>query len=154
MVEILGRTPHATTLRDLVVMRAAYGDKPLLICWDEVLTYADADWLSNRVANQLLARGLVKGDVVAAFMYNAVEQALLWFGCAKIGAVYASLNVSLAKDDLTYSLNDTGAKLFVVDEALAPVFNDAKPSLEITPEVFVHGDPACVSDAALLDELI
>ena len=65
MVEILGRTPHATTLRDLVVMRAAYGDKPLLICRDEVLTYADADRLSNRVANQLLARGLVKGDVVA-----------------------------------------------------------------------------------------
>ena len=154
MVEILGRTPHATTLRDLVVMRAAYGDKPLLICRDEVLTYADADRLSNRVANQLLARGLVKGDVVAAFMYNAVEQALLWFGCAKIGAVYASLNVSLAKDDLTYSLNDTGAKLFVVDEELAPVFNGALPSLEITPEVFVHGDPACVPGAALLDELI
>ena len=154
MVDILGRTPHATTLRDLVVMRAAYGDKPLLICRDEVLTYADADRLSNRVANQLLARGLVKGDVVATFMYNAVEQALLWFGCAKIGAVYASLNVSLAKDDLTYSLNDTGAKLFVVDEALAPVFNDAKPSLEITPEVFVLGDPACVPGAGLLDGLI
>jgi carnitine-CoA ligase len=154
MVDILGRTPHATTLRDPVVMRAAYGDKPLLICRDEVLTYADADRLSNRVANQLLARGLVKGDVVATFMYNAVEQALLWFGCAKIGAVYASLNVSLAKDDLTYSLNDTGAKLFVVDEALAPVFNDAKPSLEITPEVFVHGDPACVPGAGLLDGLI
>ena len=118
MIEIMGQTPHATTLRDLITMRASYGDKPYLICRDEVLTYGEADRRSNQVANQLLAQGIGKGDVVATFMYNAVEQALLWFGCAKIGAIYAALNVSLAKDDLAYSLNDTGAKLFVVDEEL------------------------------------
>ena len=42
MIRIMGKTPHATTLRDLVTMRAALGDKPLLICRDETLTYADA----------------------------------------------------------------------------------------------------------------
>ena len=55
--------------------------------------YADADRLSNRVANSLSEHGIGHGDVVATFMYNAVEQALIWFGCAKIGAVYAALNV-------------------------------------------------------------
>ena len=99
-ITIMGHTPHATTLRDLIVLRAAYGEKPYLICRDEVLTYAEADRRSNKVANQLLSNGVAKGDVVATFMYNAVEQALLWFACAKIGAIYAALNVSLAKHDL------------------------------------------------------
>jgi carnitine-CoA ligase len=148
MVEILGKTPHATTLRDLVVMRASLGEKPMLICRDEVLTYADADRLSNRVANALLARGIGKGDVVGTFMYNAVEQALIWFGCAKIGAIYAALNVSLAKNDLAYSLNDTGAKLLVVDEELAPAFNEARDLLDFAPDVYVHGDIAAVPGAA------
>ena len=37
-----------------------------------------------------------------------------------MGAIYAPLNVSLVRDDLAYSLNDTGAKLFILDEELAP----------------------------------
>ncbi|MGY9056192.1 MAG: AMP-binding protein [Alphaproteobacteria bacterium] len=154
MVEILGKKPHATTLRDLVVMRANLGEKPMLICRDEVLTYADADRLSNRMANALLARGIGKGDVVATFMYNAVEQALIWFGCAKIGAIYAALNVSLAKDDLAYSLNDTGAKLLVVDAELASAFNEARPMLSLDPETYVHGDKAIVPGSASAKDLL
>ena len=47
MIKIKGHTPHATNLRDLLILRASYGKKPLLICRDEVLTYEDADRLSN-----------------------------------------------------------------------------------------------------------
>ena len=141
MIRIMGETPHATTLRDLVTMRAALGDKPLLICRDETLTYADADRLSNRAANALLERGIAKGDVVATFMYNSLVQAIIWFACAKIGAVYAALNVSLARDDLAYSLNDTGAKLLVADDELMDVCEAAAGSFSAPPPVLVHGAP-------------
>ncbi len=154
MIDIMGTTPDATTLGELVVRRARiYGDKPLLICRDETLTYADADRLSNRVANSLATKGIGYGDVVATFMYNAVEQALIWYGCAKIGAVYAALNVSLQKDDLAYSLNDTGAKLLVVDEELAEHYVAAAPELEFSPEVLVHGDTTVVPGAGPLGDL-
>ena len=141
MIRIMGETPHATTLRDLVTMRAALGDKPLLICRDETLTYADANRLSNRAANALLERGIAKGDVVATFMYNSLAQAIIWFACAKIGAVYAALNVSLARDDLAYSLNDTGAKLLVADDELMDVCEAAAGSFSAPPPVLVHGAP-------------
>ncbi len=154
MIDILGCTPHATTLRDLVVMRAALGDKPYLICRDETLTYGDADRLSNQVANNLLAKGIGKGDVVATLMYNSVEQALIWFGCAKIGAVYAALNVSLVKDDLCYSLDDTGAALFVVDEELAPAYISAREDLKADPAVLVLGDTSVVPGAAPFADLL
>ena len=150
MIDILGRTPHATNLRDLITLRASYGEKPFLICRDETLTYRDADRLSNKVANRLLAHGVGKGDVVATFMYNSLAQALIWFGCAKIGAIYAALNVSLAKDDLAYSLNDTGATLLVVDDELAPAFNAAAPALTAPPRVLVHGAVDAVPDTDAL----
>ena len=74
MIEIMGHKPHATNLRDLLTLRAEYGDKPLLIIRDKVLTYADADRLSNRVANRLIEHGVGKGDVVATFMYNSIAR--------------------------------------------------------------------------------
>ena len=142
----MGQTPHATNLRDLLILRAEYGEKPLLIIRDRFLTYADADRLSNIVANQLMKYGVRKGDVVATFMYNSLEQALIWFGCAKMGAVYAPLNVSLVRDDLAYSLNDTGATLFILDEELTPAYNAAKSLLTFDPKVFVLGDIASVEN--------
>ena len=157
MIRILGKTPHATTLKDLLVLRAAYGEKPLLICRDEILTYGDADRLSNRVGNRLQEHGVGKGDVVATFMYNSLAQALIWFGCAKIGAIYAPLNVSLVRDDLAYSLNDTRPVLLVLDAELAAAGNAALPLLDVHPEVLVHGgDPSVIDGGSALsfDDLL
>jgi crotonobetaine/carnitine-CoA ligase len=154
MIDIMGHTPDAITLRDLVVLRASLGEKPFLICRGVTLTYADLDRLSNRVANGLLAHGIGHGDVVATFMYNAVEQALIWFGCAKIGAIYAPLNVSLVKDDFAYSLNDTGAKMLIVDEELAPAYNAAALELKFRPQTLVHGAVGVIAGARPLDDLM
>ena len=156
MIEIMGHKPHATNLRDLLTLRAEYGDKPLLIIRDKVLTYADADRLSNRVANRLIEHGVGKGDVVATFMYNSIAQALIWFGCAKMGAVYAPLNVSLVRDDLAYSLNDTEAMLLILDEELAPAYNAAESLLTFHPKVLVLGDPSVIETGAALsfDDLL
>ena len=150
MLKILDYQPDALTLRDLVHMRRSYGSKPLLICRDEVLTYADADSRSSELANRLLEFGVRKGDVVATFMYNSVAQALIWFGCAKIGAIYAPLNVSLVKQDLAYSLNDSGATLLVLDEELAPAYNSCRDGLLHTPQLFVYGAVSAVAPAPAL----
>ncbi len=154
MIDIMGRTPHTETLRDLIIMRAELREKPFLICRDVTLTYGDAHELSNRVANRLIAHGIGKGDVVATLMYNSIEQAVIWFACAKIGAVYAALNVSLVKDDLCYSLNDTGAKLFVVDEELTRAYIAARPELTVAPTVLVLGDETAVDGALPYDDLV
>ena len=153
--KILGYEPEALTIGDLVHIRAANGDKPLYIIRDEVLTYKDAERRSNEVANSLIKLGIKKGDVVATFMYNCVSQALIWFGCAKIGAIYAPLNVSLERDDLAYSLNDTDATIFVLEEELAPAFNACQDKLNISPLVYVCGSVSSVSGntALPLDQL-
>ena len=74
-------------------------------------------------------------------MYNSLAQEIVWFACAKIGAVYAALNVSLARNDLAYSLNDTGAKLLIADDELMEVCEAASDRFSSPPKVLVHGAP-------------
>ena len=54
----------------------------------------------TRIANALIERGIGKSDVVATYMYNSIDHACVWLACIKLGAVFASLNVSLAPAEL------------------------------------------------------
>jgi len=118
-----------TNMRDVFLARRSLGDKPLLICEGETLSYRDADEQSNRIASSLAGHGVGKGDVVATFMYNSVDHAAVWLACVKLGAVFASLNVSLAPNELVYSLGDTGARLIIVDHELIDVYQQARHEL-------------------------
>jgi crotonobetaine/carnitine-CoA ligase len=120
---------EASNMRDLFLARVDLGDKPLLICNGETLSYAEAHARSNRIASSLATLGINQGDVVATFMYNSVDHAAIWLACIKLGAVFASLNVSLTPPELVYSLGDTGAKLIVVDAELEEVYAKARPEL-------------------------
>ena len=71
--------------------------------------------------------------VVATFMYNSTDHATVWLACIKLGAVFASLNVSLSADELVYSLGDTNAKVMVVDNELLERYLQAKEQFETPP---------------------
>ncbi|MCH1512890.1 MAG: AMP-binding protein [Acidimicrobiales bacterium] len=130
-----------TNMRDVFLARTSLGDKPLLICEGETLTYRDADERSNRLASTLAGYGVEKGDVVATFMYNSVDHAAVWYACVKLGAIFASLNVSLAPNELVYSLGDTNAKVVIVDSDLLGIYKEAQPDFKHQPiEVLWRGE--------------
>ena len=132
-MQLNGHDLEFTNMRDVFLARTSLGDKALLICEGETLTYADADERSNRIANSLIKQGIGYGDVVATLMYNSVDHACVWLACIKLGAIFASLNVSLSADELTYSLGDTGAKMIVVDHELLEGYLLARDNIEHTP---------------------
>ena len=70
------------------------------------MTYGELDAASDAVGFNLARLSVGPGDRVASMAYNCIEQLLVWFGCAKIGAIWVPLNVSLAGQDLSYSLRD------------------------------------------------
>jgi len=133
-----------TNMRDVFLARRSLGDKALLICDGETLTYARADEASNRIASSMASYGIGKGDVVATFMYNSVDHACIWLACIKLGAIFASLNVSLAPDELVYSLGDTDAKMIVLDNELFDNYAQARPGFETTPVEVLWRGPADV----------
>jgi crotonobetaine/carnitine-CoA ligase len=152
-VQINGHDLEVATIKDLVRSRAVLGDKPLAYVEDECLTYAAADEGANRIANSLAALGIGKGDVVATFMYNSVDHILVWFACAKLGAVWAPLNVALAKQDLAYTLGDTRARALVVDYELYPAFAEIRRQLMDQGLAEIVRRPPLGMDVTALDDL-
>lgn len=110
------RTIPWETIGELVAAKAReHNDRPFLEIDGARLTYRELEEKSRRVAGALLALGVRKGDRVASFMFNCVEQVLIWFGAVRAGAVWTPINAGLAGDDLAYTLRDSGARLLVAD---------------------------------------
>lgn len=102
-------------------------------------TYGELDMLSDRVGASLSALGIVKGDRVASFAYNSVEQILTWFGCMKIGAIWVPLNVALTGGDLTYSLEDAAPRVLVLDKDTRPKVADIAARRDWPFQIFEIG---------------
>jgi carnitine-CoA ligase len=130
------------TVRDLIIARAANGDKPLAHIREETLSYQEAHIRSNRFANALQGLGVGKGDVVATCLYNSIDHICIWFACAKLGAIWAPLNVSLVHQDLIYGINDTGARIVIVDGELLENFLRVQPELPQIRCAVLLGDDA------------
>lgn len=88
------------TVPALLAERAALGDKPLLVCDDDVLTYGEADRRSAAVARGLLALGVAKGAHVGLLHPNGSDVVVRFLGAARIGAVAVPLSTFSTRPEL------------------------------------------------------
>ena len=101
-------------------------EKPAVIFYGHVLTYAELDRLSDRFAALLAARGICKGDRVAVFLPNCPQFHIAFFGILKLGAVYAPVAPLSKAPELAYHLNDTGADIILALDQLMQVVRQAR----------------------------
>ncbi|WP_319406838.1 acyl-CoA synthetase [uncultured Desulfosarcina sp.] len=103
-----------------MIRRTAYHspDKTAIIFGDQSLTYAQLEAAANRTANALAGLGVNKYDRVAILAHNTIHHVLTWLGCCKIGAVYLAINYLLRGPDITYCINHSESKVFIVEDAL------------------------------------
>jgi malonyl-CoA/methylmalonyl-CoA synthetase len=78
-----------------------------------VLSYADLQDLSGRVAQVLLDLGVRPGDRVAAQVEKSAEALMLYLGCLRAGAVYLPLNTAYTVGEIRYFLGDAEPTVFV-----------------------------------------
>ncbi len=124
-----------------------------------LISYADLDRDSSRLAAELVARGLSRGDRVAVLSDNCPEFVTLFFACAKAGLVVTPLNWRLAPSELAYQIDHSQANLLVVsaqrleqaDAALAIAANrppvrriEDAPQADGDVATEVHDDDALV----------
>ena len=100
--------------------------KDALVFGERRWSYWELDAAANRVANALLARGLEKGERVAAYGMNSDAYVLLWLGCARAGLVHVPINFALTGDELLYILNQSGSKALFYDTALREKVEDVR----------------------------
>lgn len=102
-------------------------------------TWAELERSVRRYANGLAARGHEAGDRVAVLSRNRPEYIEVLLGNLRAGARHVPLNWHLTAQEITYVLEDSGARLLIADEANAATAHDAARAAGLA-DVLVFGD--------------
>jgi long-chain acyl-CoA synthetase len=130
-------------LHDVLRKRASEEpDRVAIVFENRSLTFADLDVESNQLARGLRALGLEPGDRLGIFMPNCPEVEIAFYAASKLGAVGCPLNSSYREREVTYQLNDAGARMLVTHAKLWHVVEAALPSLTSTLTIILVGDDA------------
>jgi len=103
------------TLRDVFLAGRAHGDRTFLVHDDERVTFEAFARATAKLAAQLVADGVTKGDRVAVVMRNLPEWPVAFFAAQLAGAIVTPLNAWWTGAELEYGLSDSGTKLLLVD---------------------------------------
>jgi len=91
---------------------------PAVFQGETVLTYADLDARSNRLANALASVGVTAGDRVTLLFNNDFRFLETLFGIMRLGAVAVPLNIRMGDEALRYVAEDSEAAVMVASSAL------------------------------------
>ncbi len=100
----------------LVQMARGHGMREFTIHEDERVTYEAHFRAVATLATRLQAMGVAKGDRVALAMRNMPEWPVVFFAVVSIGAIMVPLNAWWTAGELEYGINDSGAKLLILDD--------------------------------------
>ena len=89
-----------------------------LAYFDGTITRTELDEQSDALASALLANGFSPGDRLAVYLQNVPQFVVSMVATWKAGGVMVSINPMSRTRELTYLLEDSGAKVLVCLEAL------------------------------------
>lgn len=120
--ESVRRHPEATFLR------TANGE----------LTYRETHRAVTRLAGGFEAMGIDGHSTVAVLMHTSLEQVVVWFALARIGAVHAPINTALLGNPLRHVLRTSGATIVIVDDSLSGALTGLLPSLPVLGRTVIN----------------
>ncbi|MEO9132363.1 MAG: class I adenylate-forming enzyme family protein [Sphingomonas sp.] len=94
----------------------AHGERLFTIYEDERVTYEANFRAVAALAGKLREMGIEKGDRVALAMRNLPEWPVVFFAVTSIGAIMVPLNAWWTAGELEYGIDDSGARLLIVDD--------------------------------------
>jgi acetyl-CoA synthetase len=83
-------------------------------------TYWDLLQSANRLSNALAALGVVRGDRVAIVLPQRPETVVAYLACFQMGVIAVPLSFLFGPDALGYRLENSGAKVAIVDPDTLP----------------------------------
>ncbi|OFJ53389.1 AMP-binding protein [Mycolicibacterium grossiae] len=109
-------------------------------------TYAEFDAETDVVARALMARGIAAGDRVALWAPNRAEWAVTQYATAKIGAILVNVNPAYRTHELSYVLEQSGARMLIAARTFkssdyAAMVDEVRPDLPALRDVvLLDGD--------------
>jgi fatty-acyl-CoA synthase len=132
------RLPHsitspATSLwHNLAVSALRFPDKPALVFFDRVLSYAAVLQQVERLAATLVRLGVRKGDRVVLNMQNCPQWVIAHFAILRLDAVVVPVNPMNRAEELKHYITDPDAKVAITAADLAPEL--VKANAQLAPE--------------------
>ena len=122
------------------------------------LTFGEIDARANRMANELAARGLTRGDRLCLHLANRVDFIDVFLACARLGVVLVPINILYRERELRHIATDAEPRAIVVESNAdaaypegATLWNVAELSASAAsrdagrPEIALNGrDPALI----------
>jgi crotonobetaine/carnitine-CoA ligase len=118
-----------------------FGNKPLFVFEGQTLSFASVRRRVNQTANALKARGVTQGERVAVMLPNGVDFPIIWLALAKLGAVIVPININYQDHDLTYTLNDSQAGYFILQDTHLPQWERLRGQTPSVREMLVICEP-------------
>ena len=100
------------------------------ICGDVRLTFQQVVERVNRLSNALQTLGIRSGDRVAALAYNCHRFFEFYYAVPQMGASVVPINFRIPPLEVKYILDHSGARVLLVDDALAPLVEEIKSDLQ------------------------
>ena len=123
-------------------IREGRGDKVAVLCEDRAFTYRQIQEGMNRFGNALTALDVRMEERVALLLLDTEVYPQAFFGSIKIGAVPICLNTLNRSQDFEFYLNDSRARVLVVDAALLEQIEPIRKNLRFLKHVIVaNGAP-------------
>jgi len=95
-------------------------DHTYIMAGEDRYSYGRVNELANSYATGLRRLGIGRGDTVAVLMESCPEFVFTAFGANKLGAIWVPTNIDYKGEWLHQALEDSRARVLVVDAALLP----------------------------------
>ena len=130
------------TTEFLAISSAIVPDRLAMIFEGRRITYEELQRRVNRLANALADMGVRSGDRVAALQVNCNEHVEAYFAAAKLDAVYVPLNFRVRVDELTYMVNESRPRVFLVGVRYVDLVRSCRSSLDSVEHYVALEGPA------------
>lgn len=117
-----------------------HADRPAIIYHDQVMTFGQLERAAQRVGALLQERGLRKSDRVALYTAEKLPFLITHLGIILSGGVSLPLNAQFTKDEMTYFLNDSGARFAVASPSGASLLRDIRHACPTVEAIVEHGE--------------
>jgi long-chain acyl-CoA synthetase len=116
---------------------AKYPGRPAAESFGKRMTYAEIGQAADAVASWLQGQGLKKGDRVAIMLPNVMAYPAILFGILLAGGTVVNVNPLYTPRELTYQLNDSGARFLFVLENFAATVEESLLDIKLDRTVLV-----------------
>lgn len=108
-----------------------YGDRPAVYAGGDVLTFAQLDMLSDRIACALVRRGVKEGDYAAFMLKRDIRLLPTILGISKSGAAFIPIDPAYPMERISYIMENSSASCLLSSPEVAAAENYAYINVDL-----------------------